>query len=760
MATAIFFNGRRLNIPQAVSKIDASALASVSPAAAGIVAYLGTAEGGAPLTVDESLADATRPGTVSTRYRSGNLRTAGLFGFEPTADQAIPGGAQTEILVKVNPSTQSGVSLADGNALDALDVTSRDWGLFTNQISIEVAAGTTVGKKYTVVFEDQVEVFDDVGGVSVMDLTYVPGASGYGTALATVSAASLTVAATKAVTGLSAQRTTAMPAPGVVQVASSNAGDTTQTLTVYGLTAGNAYVSEVLTLNGTTVVVGAVAFGKVLAARLSAVAVGTVTASDNPVTVSLFVLTPGQLTRGLLDTTNTPAAGVATVSVDVNSATHFVALGTNAAGTAVSQVINLAAAAVPVVGTTQFGALTTLLLGDVPGARTVTVAINAVVTLHTEFSTVQRAVDRLNALAGFTANSNVSNPTTFLMVDLDYHQAAARPAVSVLSVVADLYADLMAPVLNSVSQYVQFARATGGKLPPANTVAPVYLTGGGEGVTTINEWAAALKLLEKRRYNIIVPLTEDPAVHNLVLTHLIAKNGRLKSEAFGIVGIGTALGRGETRTNIQAQIQALNSRHVCAVSQEINKFSPAEGVATWYPPFMLAAMAAGMKAGAQIAEPLTRKTILVSDIRQDASWTIEDDASALIDRGLMMLEKVDGVGVRWIRSITTHLADDNLVFTEMSSNESLITFVYRFRTALELKIGQRGLGKSAGSIKSLALGVADAMVAEEIIVAFRSLTVDQIGDVFPVSIEIATVNPINFIPITVHLAPLTTSSAA
>jgi hypothetical protein len=756
MATAIFFNGRRLNIPQAVTKIDATALAAVAPAATGIVALVGTAEGGAPLTVQEDLVDASQPSVIQERYRSGDLRTAALFAFDPSADDAIPGGAQRVIGVKVNPATQSGLSLPDGNGADALDVTSKDWGLFTNQINIEVGAGTTIGKKYTVVFEDTVEVFDDVGGEDIFDLTYTPSTEGYDTAVGTVDASSFTVAATKAEAGLDSERAADIPSAGVLDVVSSAGGDTTQTLTVYGLDGTGALISEAIALTGSSNTQGSTSFTKVLACRLDAAAAGTITVSDFPVTTTLFTIAPATLTRGLVDTTNTPAAGAATVSIDVDAAHDAVLIGTNAAGTTVNEVFDLTAGATtPVVGSVAFAAITTILLGDVAAARTVTVAIDAAQTLHAEFNTVAKVVDRLNAINGFTANATVTNFTTFRMVDADYHAAPTRPAADVHSSAGSFYADLYfaATTLTQQSQFVNGARATGGGLPPADTSAPVFLVGGSEGTPTITEWQDAFTLLEKRRYNTLVPLSRDPAVHALALSHLVAKTGRLKSEANGYVGIGKADGSGETRTELQSQIQALNTRHLSAISQELERFDPITGEATFYPPYIYAAVAAGMQAGSTIAEPLTRKRMIGTDIRNDSTWNVETDTSALIDRGLMIAEKVDGVGIRWVRSITTHLADDNLAFVEMSSNESLNTFVFEFREALEAQIGRRGLGNSVGAITALARGTAQRLVDEEKIVGFRSLQVDQVGDVFPVSIQVALVNPINFIPITVHLTP-------
>jgi hypothetical protein len=762
MATAIFFNGRRLNVPQAVTKIDTSGLATVSPAAVGIIALVGTAEGGKPLTIEESEADATRPSKILERYHGGDLRTAGIFAFEPSADEAIPGGAQKVIGVKVNPATQSGISLPDGNGADAIDITSKDYGLRENQVNIEVGSGTTKGKKLTVVFEDTAEVFDDTGGDSLFDAIYAPDSEGYGTMLGSIDASAFVAAATKAKTGLSAERTNDIPAPGVFDAVSSAAGDTTQSLTVFGLDGSGNAISETKKLSGTTNVQGSTSFTKVVGCVLDGACAGTVTVSDYPITTTLFTLAPATLTRGLVVTTNTPAAGVPTVSIDSDTAVDAVLVGLSPAGAVALEAFDLTTGATtPVVGTTDFAALTYIALGDVALARTVTISIDAAKTLHASFSTVAKVVDRLNALAGFTANANIGSYTTFRMVDADYNVAPTRPAENLIGAAKDFYADLYfcANKLTSSSAFVNGAKATGGALPPANTTAPVFLIGGDEGTTTIAEWQQAFDLLKKRRYNIIVPLTRDPAVHFLALTHLIAKAGVLKSEANGYVGIGKADGSGETRSEIQSQIQALNTRHICAISQELQRFDNDTGESTWYPPYMKAVVAAGMQAGSVIGEPLTHKLLLGTDIRNDPSWSVEDDVSDLIDRGLMMSEKIDGVGIRWVRSITTHLADDNVVFVEMSANESLITAVYEFRNRMEQKIGSRGLGGTVGTLYSIGRGVLNEMVDEEKIVAHRALQIEQVGDVFPTSVQLSVVLPVNFIPITIHLTPTLAAAA-
>ncbi|MDQ3171504.1 MAG: hypothetical protein M3Q55_15325 [Acidobacteriota bacterium] len=747
MASAITFNGRRITRPGVYSKMDASELAGVSPAATGIVALIGTAEGGKPLTIESTFSDLTSPEAGLTRYRSGDLRIATQFAFQPSLDDAVPGGAQRIVAVKVNPATQSEITLVDSLAAPSVDLTSVDYGLFTAQINVDVDAGTLQGKKITILFEDTEEIIDNVGGDAIFSLDYTPGADGYDTMLATLSASSLTVLATKAEVGLDTERSADIAAPGVLQYLSSAAGDTTQTVRVFGLDGANLPVSETVTLTGTVAVTGTQTFSTVLGALKSAATVGTITVRST-VPTTLFSLAPATLTRGLVTVTAGMAQGVVTVDLDSASAGARLAIfGTSATGASTAGAYDVSAGT-PVVGTVTFGTLSYLALGDIPAARTATFSLTATQTLHSTYRTVQKVVDRLNAISGWTASALVSNPTTFLMADADYVSS-----VSVL-VAASFYANLTAFVeaINTNSSLITAARSTGATSVPADTSA-VYLAGGIEGAVSAAEWAAAFTLLKQRRVNIIVPLTRDPAVHSLLALHLVERAGKLRSEANGYAAIGTADGAGETRTNVKSQIQALRTRHVSAVSQEIERFDPDTLEATWYPPYMLAAIAAGMQAGTSVGEPLTNKVPLVTDVRQDSTWTTQDDTDEMIDAGLMFLEKVDGAGIAFVRSITTHLADDNPVFTEMSANAAANEAVYRLRRVLQQRIGRRGLATSIGALKGIAVDELNKLAdpVEGVIVSWRNLTIEQVGDVFPISVELAPVQPINFIPVTVHL---------
>lgn len=750
MATAIFFGGRRINDPGAYTVLDASELAGVSPSSVGIVALVGTAEGGKPLTIDSTFSDHTRPEGVLSTYKSGDLRIAGQFAFAPSLDDAVPGGAQRLVCVKVNPATQSTVTLPDALAADALDLTSADWGQFADQINVTVEAGTLTGRKITIIFEDTVEIFDDVGGEEVFDLLYTPGGDGYDTALATLTSSLLSVVATKAETGLSAELTAPTPVgfPSLVSVSSANAGDTTQTVTYYGL-AGGAAVQETISLNGTAAVVTArTDWSHILGVTVSAVTAGALSVVDGG-SNAIATVTAGQTARGVVEVTNASATGFLTVSIDADTVIDVAVFGTSAAGAAIGERFDMTSGnTTPVVGSVPFGSVTIMALGEAIGARTITVSTTSVSASLSLYNTVSKLADRLNTIPGLTATTTAANATNYDPALLD-NVTSQSVVGSAHNFLGDLNAMVVA--INANSALVDAAAATGSTAPPANTTGAVYLTGGIEGVVTASEWQAAFNLLKKRRVNIIVPLSWDPAIHALLAPLLVEKAGRLRSEANGYIGIGTAGGAGETKVNIKSQIRALNTRHLSAISEEVKRSNPDTLEEEWFPPYVYAVLAAGMQAGSPIGEPLTHKRPFLTDVRNDPTWSVEDDKEEMIDAGLMFSEKKDTTGTRWVRSVTTHVSDDNVVFVEMSANEAANKAVFDLRAFLEAKIGKKGLAGSTASIKGLAAAALDAAIRDQTIVAWRSLQIEQIGDVFPVSVEIAPVLPINFIPTTVHL---------
>ena len=100
-----------------------------------------------------------------------------------------------------------------------------------------------------------------------------------------------------------------------VTVISDNAGDTTQTVTVYGRNASGSIISEALALNGTTRVTGASLFERILKVVINAAHSGTVTITrdNSPTFTEIATMETGILTlRRLFYNATADASGGST----------------------------------------------------------------------------------------------------------------------------------------------------------------------------------------------------------------------------------------------------------------------------------------------------------------------------------------------------------------------------------------------------------------------------------------------------------------
>lgn len=388
MASSIFFNGKLTHVPGSYSEVDASALQRVGLGATGIVACLGESEGGAPQQVYKI----TNPAKVRKTFRSGDLLEAGAFLFDPSKDPDIPAGAQQGKFVKVNPATQSGVILPNADG-DALGLVSRDYGLFTTQISVEIANGTAQGKAVTIVFETTEEVFDDVGGDNIFTALYTPGANGASTMTMAVNpAVGVTAAWTKTRTGLAAdydgqigsivgeddEKLANIVAGNVVSVISTSAADTTQSVTIYGINnATGLPASEVLVLTGLVEVVGVTTWTSVRGIILSAACAGNVTARDNGAADNpLYTIVAGQTVNGggtQVFSQLENAGSRLTLVADGATVQTVIIVGTSEADVAQAEAIALTGA-VAVTTTLRWNRVDVLALGYVEAVRTLTMS--------------------------------------------------------------------------------------------------------------------------------------------------------------------------------------------------------------------------------------------------------------------------------------------------------------------------------------------------------------------------------------------------
>ena len=543
------------------------------------------------------------------------------------------------------------------------------------------------------------------------------------------------------------------------EVVSADNADKGQVVTVYGYSAGGVPMSDTVVLNGTTAAAGSKAFGKITAAQISGVAAGNVTVRSDASNAAAFTIAAGALSAGL-----NVGKGVYVpnkVAVDgvlqlkhasaPGGSPYVVVRGKSKAGVVTAERVVLSDSYAST--TTEWASLTHIEIGMAEAANAIDWKGNAIDCPRSSHPYVQQVVDAINGKPGFHATALVDGAQAYEQSRLDSAEASIRGANDV-GFGADL--DALVAWINANSTLVGATRSTGATGAPNNTAAPVYLIGGGEGVTTAAHWQAAYEALKGKRDVILVPLTDSAAVHAMQVAHNRFMEGKGRDERNGYVGLASTL----DRAGIKSAIRALNDRNTCAVAQKPTLYDE-NGVATEYPSWMLAVMAGSMQGGASIAEPLTWKALNALTLSQNTDWTPANDSEEMIEVGLMFGRLDDDRGVIWERSITTYRKDDNPIFTEMSANESANESTKRCRRNVETQIGQKGFTGRAAVIQGLVQAELAKQVDEGVIKAFlpSSVQVVDAGDTFEVSYEIAPIEPVNFITITAHLRRIAASAA-
>jgi hypothetical protein len=311
-----------------------------------------------------------------------------------------------------------------------------------------------------------------------------------------------------------------------------------------------------------------------------------------------------------------------------------------------------------------------------------------------------------------------------------------------LGVRCDMWAILQAL---EASALVDASRATGANLRPgpaslAGFSEQLFFVGGSEGVAAVADYDDALAAIEYADIQIVVGMSDSLLVAKKLSQHCVASAlaGYERNAYFGCP-------KNKTLKEVFDEFSSkINSRHVACAAQEVY-LEDATGSLVWMEPTALAIMLAGMQAGTSVATPLTWKRPSVYDVR--AKWDPSRDANEAISKGIINLSK-DTLGFKVERSVTTWLEDDNPIYSEVSSNESINTSVRDLRAALLIRIGDAVYGNTASKLKSVVEARLNQQVSQGIIKAWRNAELEDLGDTIRVNYEVAAVEPLNFILIT------------
>lgn len=750
MPSSVKIAGSRVTyVPGVYTTVDASSLNATSPQASGIVAIIGPAVGGKPYTAIASRRDVpsfTNVSQLANQY-SGDLLEAANLCFSPSGDT---GGAQTVVALKTNPSTQAKLQL---NGISAASVlfTAQEWGAGGNGISITIGSGSTKGVALSIAKGNLTERGDNLAGEAVATLRYATAPGSYSTLTGTLQSGLLTAQGSLGFSGKAADlaaSSTSSTAPVAIQASQADDG---ALFTIWGTDSAGAALTEQITLSAGVNRTQA-SFKSVLGAGLDRPALSVVV-TDAGGTTLLSLLNNAQS----VGTSRLSGVFVANGQVKLASpaAGTVLLIGQDASGNRLAEAVSLSAAGTSTVG--LFSQVQWAIVGGVDSTATVTLSAQALKLAgqpSTALSDIAKTVAGLldgsgSAPAGFTLGIvNQEDATLFSSLGAFANVDLTSP------VGASLTSDLEALVdwVNGNSVLVTAQAVAGAKGLPQNTAAPIFLSGGGEGISKASDFLACLTLLQQVRANIVVCLSLDDGV-NLAATHHCDYMTRIgKSERTCFVGLSDLAG---TKPANKARMYQLAQEHNAAGTtvcpNGLINYDTQGNLRTFLPQFFAAA-AAGMRAGAAVGTPLTRKRMAVVGVTQDSSWDPIADADDLLAHGIFFASEVDNVGVRIERDVTSYTSTDNEVYSAGAIYFANCYAVYVYRLSLEAYIGRANFSGTLNQIIIGAKVILDQLVSVGAIYGYQDPTGSIVRDAVYLDQTWNPAEEINFILPTIRLA--------
>lgn len=374
---------------------------------------------------------------------------------------------------------------------------------------------------------------------------------------------------------------------------------------------------------------------------------------------------------------------------------------------------NGSAATVAIAGLTRAAlTLTTALTGQSDGSVNLSVALAG--------KTVKQLVDYINAQTGYTASVGTASLASNSATDLD---PLAATSILVSKTLYRLQLEIIA-VINTSARVVatEPSQPLGGI--PATQTKP--LSGGAQGASTNTNFSTGFSNSLSQDYNVLLPAVSRDASEDIAdadtgftdasstytiaavmaaATSHLALRGDTKNrrEAQGMGGI-----RKSTKAAAYTAINSVASENMQVAMQDV-VFSDATGNLKVGHPHVFAAMAAGIRLGTDIGEPLTHKFLNALQVGHflnpntliaAGDFDPNLDGDDAIDNGVLYSEKF-GNGNRIVVDNTTYGTDDSFIFNRGSVIEASYFVFKTLRTTAEsIFVGHKVSNGLAKSIKN------------------------------------------------------------
>ena len=712
MAIIRTYNGAALLDPGAYSKIIVENLAGFPLQPTGIVGIIGEAVGGQPGVLD--ILERTSIQSAKSRYKSGPIADALGLLSEPSNDPRIANGASRIVVYKVNNSTQSSLPLPNATPLDLVTLSSRNYGADENNLSVLVSEGE--------IADEDATLLGSIDGPFTL--------SGGETLILRVNGTTYTYTESL---GAGVHTTAALAAD------MDNAGNWAPSKPVIAAADVVSALKIRITLDPGVVTGGELDYGYIQVDATSTLdTIVGITGEDRGQKGSriLFFEKSGD------DETTLELGGAEVMSVKYTGAGTSCLLSVKVIASELRLQTTCAGAAADDLD---------ILLENSEGKNQYT---------------VKELVALIDSNASYDAVVLFSQDPDRNANQLDYYDD-----LEVIDVAGVLKRDIV-DLVDYVNTYSQFAVAVREE-NVYRSIEPFasaqLFTGAGDGTATNTAWGDAFEAFKDERVNIIIPLlSADKGSVSIDSVNTFAKNH--------VVSMWSTTGRSErnayvsllgSKDELKDASRTLNSAFVSICGQDARQLNVA-GDLTWLDPWAMCCLAAGMQAGSEVGEPITKKVLNVNDVRvRDNSWTPRQNTDEMIEAGVLFAQPLDTGGFRWAVGNTTYGRDGNFVYNRISVVEAAGFIAYDLRYNLDLVFtGTKARTGTAEAIANFIRNRMSTYLNEDITVGddlndglgFKNLRVDLEGNTAIINVSVTPVQGVDFILPTIYLADIQQSA--
>ena len=424
-------------------------------------------------------------------------------------------------------------------------------------------------------------------------------------------------------------------------------------------------------------------------------------------------------------------SGVVTFTASANQAndTSIVINGTDTDGGAVNETLTIPAGSQSVSSTAALSVLSDVTISSADPNEVITITGTRISIGATDTQTVSGALELINQLSDFTATSLSARSVP--IGALDYYSDLAIGAVAV-----EIKADAQALITAlSGSSLVEAERVYGDVLSTGSG----FAQGAALGASGSAEFDSALSAIENLDVQIVVLWSDTDSIQSKIGPHLTAAaQAGYERQAY------TAIPSTLSLTDAGARTRALNNAGIAVTAQKPTLIN-ARGEREQASELHLALILAAMQAGSDVGMPLTRKRPSVLSV--SSAWDPYQDAEQALSSGIVFLSP-DSLGLRVERGITSYQTDDNPIYSEISTYESVLASLRGLRAALADQIGQPTRASQVPLIEARVRATLDRQIAAGTIKAAQNVELEDLGDTIAISYEVAPVEPLNFVTIT------------